>query len=122
MTMPVCVNSAAAGGKKRNWTRESPRSKIGVRQTIQEKLTKSKPEMEMLDAAIQSDLLKEVAQLPPALQRRVLDFARALAESTPQGVPGDALLQFAGIMTPTEADEFLRGIEEDCERVDPNEW
>jgi hypothetical protein len=61
-------------------------------------------------------------QLPARMQRRVLDYARALAESTPEGTPGDELLKFAGIMTPSEADEFLRGIEEDCERVDPNEW
>jgi hypothetical protein len=67
-------------------------------------------------------LLKEIDQLPPALHRRVLDFARAPADSTPQGVPGDTLLQFAGTMTPAEADEFLRGIEEDCERIDRNEW
>jgi hypothetical protein len=76
----------------------------------------------MADNSLQEELLKQVDHLPPALQRRVLDFARALAESAPQGVPGDALLQFAGIMTPAEADEFLRGIEEDCERVDLNEW
>ena len=76
----------------------------------------------MVDNLYQSELLKEIDQLPPALQRRVLDFARALADSAPQGVPGDTLLQFAGIMAPAEADEFLRGIEEDCEKVDPNEW
>jgi hypothetical protein len=76
----------------------------------------------MLDAKIQEELLKEVEQLSPALQRRVLDYARAMVESTPQGTPGRDLLQFAGIMSPEEADEFLRGIEEDCERVDPNEW
>ena len=76
----------------------------------------------MASTLLQEELLKEIDQLPPALQRRVLDFARALADSTPQGVPGDTLLQFAGIMSPAEADEFLRSIEEDCERVDPNEW
>jgi hypothetical protein len=76
----------------------------------------------MVNSSFQSELLKEIDQLPPALQRRVLDFARALADSAPQGVPGDTLLPFAGIMTPAEADEFLRGIEEDCERVDPSEW
>jgi hypothetical protein len=76
----------------------------------------------MADSSFQSELLKGVDQLPPALQRRVLDYVRALADSTPQGVPGDTLLQFAGIMTPAEADEFLRGIEEDCEKVDPHDW
>jgi len=75
----------------------------------------------MLDSAIQNELLREVEQLPPALHRRVLDFARALGESTPQVVSGDVLLQFAGIMTPSEADDFLRSIEEDCERVAPVE-
>ena len=49
------------------------------------------------------------------MQRRVLDFARALAESVPQGVPGDKLLQFSGMMTPEEAREFLQSIEEDCD-------
>ena len=76
----------------------------------------------MIDRLLQEELVKKMEQLPPAMQRRVLDFACALAESTPQGTPGDELLQFAGIMTPSEADEFLRSIEEDCERVDPNEW
>jgi hypothetical protein len=76
----------------------------------------------MLDSSLREELLKALDRLSPAMQRRVLDFARALAESTPQGTPGDELLQFAGIMTPSEADEFLRGIEEDCERVYPNKW
>jgi hypothetical protein len=76
----------------------------------------------MIDAAIQSELLKEVEQLPPPLQQKVVDFAHSLAQPRPRGTPGDELLQFAGIMTPSEADEFLRGIEQDCERVDPNEW
>jgi len=76
----------------------------------------------MADTSVQNELLKQMEQLPARMQRRVLDYARALAESTPEGTPGDELLKFAGIMTPSEADEFLRGIEEDCERVDPNEW
>jgi hypothetical protein len=76
----------------------------------------------MIDNSLREELIKEIEQLPPAIQRRVLDFARALADSIPQGVPGSELLQFAGIMSPSEADEFLRSIDEDCERVDPNEW
>ncbi len=76
----------------------------------------------MLDSSLQAELVKEMEQLSPSLQRRVLDYARAMAESTPQGTPGKELLEFAGIMTPAEADEFLRGIEEGCEQVDPNDW
>ena len=76
----------------------------------------------MLDSLLRKELLKALERLSPAMQRRVLDFACALAESTPQGTPGDELLQFAGIMTPAEADEFLRVIEEGCERVEPDTW
>lgn len=73
-----------------------------------------------MDGTLQRELLTQVDQLPPAMQRRVLDYARALAESTPEGTPGDRLLQFAGIMTPEEADEFLSGIEAGCEQVSSN--
>jgi hypothetical protein len=64
----------------------------------------------MIDVSVQKDLTQQMEQLSPAMQRRVLDYARALAESTPEGVPGNQLLEFAGIMTPEEGDEFLRGI------------
>lgn len=76
----------------------------------------------MIDAALQRELLKEVEQLPPPLQEKVVEFARSLVQPKPRGIPGDVLLKLAGIMTPSEADEFLLAIEEDCERVDPNEW
>jgi hypothetical protein len=76
----------------------------------------------MIETSLQSELLKEMERLPPIMQRRVLNFARSLGKPTPQGTPGHKLLRFAGIMTPEEGDEFLRSIDEDCERIDPNEW
>ena len=76
----------------------------------------------MIDAEIQSELLKQVGQLPAAQQQRVLRSARLLVESPPKGVPGDRLLRFAGTMAHEEAQEFLKSIEEDCERIDADEW
>jgi hypothetical protein len=76
----------------------------------------------MLDRSLREELLKALDRLSPVMHRRVLDFARALRESRLRGTPGKELLRFAGTMTPSEADEFLRGIEEDCERIDPSEW
>ena len=76
----------------------------------------------MVDKTIQTELLARLAQLPEEKQRRVLDVAHALGGSTPRGVPGSQLLQFAGTMTKAEAKEMLTAIEEDCEQVDPNEW
>lgn len=76
----------------------------------------------MLDAAIQSDLLKEVEQLPPPLQRKVVAYAHSLSQARPQGTPGKQLLKFAGILSPEEAKAMMDAIEEGCERIDPNEW
>ena len=76
----------------------------------------------MIDTTIQKELLAHLAKLPEEKQRRVLDFAHALVLSTPRGVPGSQLLQLAGTMTKEEAKEMLSVIEEDCERVDPDEW
>jgi hypothetical protein len=76
----------------------------------------------MIDAAIQSDLLREVEQLPPPLQRKVVDFAHTLAQSRPRGTPGKQLLEFAGTLSPEEAKAMMDAIEDGCERVDPNEW
>ncbi len=75
----------------------------------------------MIETEVQTELLKQLGQLSLPKQQRVLDFARSLAEP-PRGVPGTELLEFAGIMTPEEAKEFLDGIEGECERIDPNEW
>jgi hypothetical protein len=76
----------------------------------------------MIDPSLREELLKALDRLSPAMQRQVLDFARALRESKLRGTPGKELLKFAGTMSPSEADEFLRSIEEDCGRIDPNEW
>jgi hypothetical protein len=76
----------------------------------------------MLDSAIQSDLLKEVEQLSPPLQRKVVDYAHSLVQTRPRGTPGKQLLEFAGILTPEEAKEMMDAIEEGCEQIDANEW
>jgi hypothetical protein len=76
----------------------------------------------MIDEDVQSELLKQVEQLPPAMQQRVVRFARSLVQPPPKGVPGDRLLRFAGTMTHEEAQEFLKSIEEGCERIDSDEW
>ena len=76
----------------------------------------------MLDAAIQSDLLKEVERLSPPLQRKVVDFAHSLATSRPRGTPAKQLLKFAGFLSPEVAKAMMDAIEDGCERIDANEW
>ena len=77
------------------------------------------------DSSIQSELLTYLGQLPADDQVRVVDFARSLAkEPKPRqvGVPGRELLKFVGTIPPEDLEEMKRIIEEDCERIELNEW
>jgi len=76
----------------------------------------------MIDTAIRTQLLNEVAQLPPALQQRVVEYARSLAQARLRGTPGAELLRFAGTLDPEDARIMMEAIEEGCEQVDPDEW
>jgi len=65
---------------------------------------------------------EQLDQLPPEMQRRVLDFVQALVVSRPKGVPGSSLMRFAGILSDEDAASMMQAIEADCERVDANGW
>ena len=72
--------------------------------------------------SIADRIADEVRVLAPELQRRVLDFARALAVSEPCGVAGRHLLRFAGDLTPEDAQLMRDAIEQGCEKIDAHEW
>ena len=76
----------------------------------------------MTYSVITQQVIKQLDQLPFELQRKVLDFARALALSLPEGTPGKQLLRFAGIMEPGDIQAMIQAIEAGCERVDADEW
>jgi hypothetical protein len=76
----------------------------------------------MIDASFQNELIHEVEQLSPPLQRKVLEYAHSLKTRTPKGTAGKDLREFAGILSPQEAETMLKVIEEGCERIDPNGW
>ena len=75
-----------------------------------------------MEISIVDRVTEEVKTLAPELQLRVLEFARALAVSTPRGVPGRQLLQFTGELTAEDAKLMRDAIEQGCERVDSHEW
>ena len=75
-----------------------------------------------METSIVDRVAEEVKALAPELQRRVLEFARALAVSTPRGAPGWQLMQFAGGLTPEDARLMREAIELGCEKVDSHEW
>ncbi len=75
-----------------------------------------------METPVVEEVVEQLKTLPQELQRRVLEFTRALAQSTPRGIPGHQLLRFAGTIPQDELRLMSRAIEQGCERVDANEW
>ncbi len=75
-----------------------------------------------METPIIDKVIEQLRDLPQELQWRVLEFTRALAVSTPQGVPGQQLLSFAGVISPDDAQLMREAIEQGCEQVEANEW
>ena len=69
----------------------------------------------MTHSSIKKEIVEQLDHLPPELQRRVLDFTRALTSSSPKGVPGNQLLRFAGILKPEDAQAMAQAIDAGCE-------
>lgn len=75
-----------------------------------------------MNTFIMDKVIEQLKTLPYELQRRVLEFTRALALSAPQGVSGQQLLRFAGTIPPDDLQQMREAIEQGCEQVDANEW
>ncbi len=75
-----------------------------------------------METPIVEEVIEQIKALPQELQRRVLEFTRALAQSTPRGIPGQELLRFAGVIPRDDVRLMSEAIEQGCARVDTNEW
>ena len=75
-----------------------------------------------MSTTIIDKVVEQLRELPDELQWRVLEFTRALAVSTPSGTPGRELLRFVGTIPKESAEMIRQAIEEDCERIDADEW
>lgn len=76
----------------------------------------------MVSESLARNILREMDHMPIELQRRVLDFAHALAGSQPKGTAGEDLLRFRGALSRKDADAMSAAIERGCERIDPDAW
>jgi hypothetical protein len=75
-----------------------------------------------MSAPIIEQVVEQLKGLPDELQRRVLEFTRALVVSTPHGTPGRELLRFVGTIPKESAELMRQAIEEDCERIDADKF
>ncbi len=76
----------------------------------------------MLNITVKKEIINQIGRLDYEHQKRVLDFARALAVTSPKGVPGKLLLSFAGTIPADDLKAMEQAIEDNCEKVDLNEW
>jgi hypothetical protein len=58
----------------------------------------------------------------PVNQPLIVRVEPADGAATPPGVPGAALLRFAGSIERSELEAMRGAIDEGCGRVDPNDW
>jgi hypothetical protein len=64
---------------------------------------------------LQVQILEQINGLPADQQQRVLEFARALALSSPAGVPGKELVRFGGLIAREDLEHISTAIREgDC--------
>lgn len=79
----------------------------------------------MDEPTLKEQIAAEVERLTPQQQAQLLAFARRISELPPIiGTPGEVLLENRHLFKfePGEVDVMMRAIEEDCERIDWDEW
>jgi hypothetical protein len=70
---------------------------------------------------IRQEIVKQVDQLPPAMQEQVLRFVSSLT-AAPIGEKGAALRQFSNSLDVISAQEMSQAIEREYEQVDTSQW
>lgn len=75
-----------------------------------------------MSTSIIKEVIKRLEVMPQHLQRQVLEFAQTLVKAEVRGTPGQQLLRFAGSIPPNDLQLMREAIEQDCERIDIDEW
>lgn len=76
-----------------------------------------------MNSFIIDEVFERLKVMPPNLQQQVLEFMKALTDSTTvKGVAGSQILRFAGTIPLDELNLISEAINSGCEQVDTNEW
>ena len=75
-----------------------------------------------MNISIIGEVVEQLKVMPQHLQWQVLEFVRTLVKAEVRGTPGHQLLRFAGSIPSDDLQLMREAIEQDCERVDINEW
>lgn len=75
-----------------------------------------------MNISIIDEVVEQLKIMPQHLQWQVLEFVRVLVKAELRGTPGQKLLRFAGSIPLDDLQLMREAIEQDCERVDLDEW
>ena len=75
-----------------------------------------------MNIPIIDEVVEQLKIMPQHLQWQVLEFIRVLVKADLRGTPGQQLLRFAGSISLDDLKLMGEAIEQDCERVDVDEW
>ncbi|HIK30568.1 MAG TPA: hypothetical protein IGS17_06250 [Oscillatoriales cyanobacterium M59_W2019_021] len=75
-----------------------------------------------MNIPIVDEVVERLKVMPPHLQWQVLEFVRSLVKVEVRGTPGQQLLRFAGSIPIDDLQLMREAIEQDCDRIDLNEW
>jgi hypothetical protein len=76
----------------------------------------------MSSISIKEEIVEALESLSPELQHQVLGFVRGLGSHYPKGKPGSALLEFCGAIDADDLALMEAAINEDCSKIDYEEW
>jgi hypothetical protein len=75
-----------------------------------------------MSTPIINQVVEQLKVMPQHLQWQVLEFVRELVKAEVRGTSGQQLLRFAGSIPLDDLQLMQIAIEQDCERVDVDEW
>lgn len=76
-----------------------------------------------MNQVLKERLTHQLEMLPDGAIERVLKFITSLENRGNHGIPGSKLMKFAGAISPEDAElMMLQAVEQDCRRVDVDEW
>ena len=76
----------------------------------------------MVSPVMEQELRHQLDRLSLGQQRQVLEFARALSLTQPNGVPGSVLLPFAGTIEINDLRVMSQAADADCEQINLQDW
>lgn len=76
----------------------------------------------MQNTPLEKEIVSQIGKLPAEKQEEVLRFVQTLMPAPRRGVSGKELLRFSGAIESSDLSLMAATIDEDCEKVNADEW